>query len=436
MNLPNRPLAALLVLAAVSWHALAHVLPAWQTLHAQPGGARDFASYYYAVHAASRGEDPYDTRALTSLARDQHERRAVHPFLYPPPFLLAVAWALPLDLRTAYAAWFWLDVAWAALAALALWRWWRPLGPAVPVLIAALVAANTAMASNHLMGQANFPGLALSILAMLALERRRAGLAGALLGAACMLKMSPALLVLWWALRREWRAVAAACVTAAVLSMAALPLAGPEVQLGFYTRVLPTFGSGDYNGLRVPIDLFGNHSVPNLWATAFPGGSARVLSPTARAASALSAVALLAAMGWAFRGRRPDDVRRAAQFSAVCVAMLLIPVYTYEHHAVWALPAAVLASLALMRGWLHPAWAVALLPSLVMWCFELSWLKARWIELGETTAPALVVRELKFVALVVLFAAMVSLGARGPRAPLPRNPSEERHTARSGGARY
>lgn len=420
------------MLASVLWHGLVHVLPAWETVARAPGGGRDFASYYYAAQVASDGGDPYDTRALSARAREQGERRSVHPFLYPPPFLLLVAWALPLDLRAAYAAWFWLDAAWALVAALALWRWWRPLGNAVPVLIAGLVAANTAVAANHLMGQANFPGLALAVLAMLALERRRVALAGALLGAACVLKMSPALLALWWLWRGEWRAVAAAAFTAVALSLAALPLAGPEVQLGFYLRVLPTFGTGEYNGLRVPIDLFGNHSIPNVWATVWPAGS--TLSPAARAASAASTLALVVGLGWAFRRPGPGAVERAGQFAAVCVALLLVPVYTYEHHAVWALPAAVLATLALIRGWLRPAWALLVLPCVAVWCLELSWLKEIWADLGRTTPAALAVRELKFAALLGLLAASVALGS-GPPAGAPPFPTA-RSAARSAGSRY
>lgn len=400
------------MLVSLLWHGFGHVLPAWETVRRAPGGGRDFASYYYAAQVAFEGGDPYDTRALAARARAQGERRGVHPFLYPPPFLVLVAWAPAFDLRTAYGVWFWLDAAWALVAALALWRWWRPLGNAVPVLIAALMAANTAVASNHLMGQANFPGLALALLAMLALDRRRVALAGALLGTACVLKMSPALIALWWLWRGEWRAVAAACATAVALSLAALPLTGPEVQLGFYLRVLPTFGTGDYNGLRVPIDLFGNHSIPNLWATTWPGGA--TLSAAARTASAISAVALVVGLGWAFRRPHPGAVEHAGQFAAVCVAMLLVPVYTYEHHAVWALPAAVLATLALLRGWLRPAWALVVLPCVVAWCVELGALKTIWEDLGRTTPVALAVRELKFLALLGLLAASVALGSGAP----------------------
>lgn len=406
-------LATLLLFTALLWHVFGQVLPAWQTSQAHFGGGRDFASYYYAALAASEGEDPYEVRRLTALAREQGERRSVHPFLYPPPFLLMVAWAPQLDLRTAHAVWFWLDAAWAVLTGLALWRWWRPLGNAVPVLVAGLVAANTAVASNHLMGQANFPALALAVAAMFALERRRVGWAGALLGTACMLKMSPALLVLWWLWRGEWRAVSWACATAVALSVAALPLVPADVQLGFYMRVLPTFASGDYNGLRVPIDLFGNHSIPNLWATLWPVDGMQTLSPHARAASVASSLALLLGLGWAFRRPAADRVQLAAQFAAVCVVMLLLPVYTWEHHVVWALPAAVLALLALLRGWLPGPWAVLVLPCIVLWCLELSLLRAQWSALGQTTPAALAIRELKFVALLGLLAVSLTLGA-GP----------------------
>ena len=98
------------------------------------------------------------------------------------------------------------------------------------------------------MGQANFPGLLLALAGLWQAEKDREWLGGALMGAACMLKMSPALWVVWWLARQRWRAAAGAVLCGAALSLLVLPLAGPSVQLRFYTEILPTFGSGDYNG--------------------------------------------------------------------------------------------------------------------------------------------------------------------------------------------
>jgi len=406
-----RRTVVLLLLLATAWHAWA-VGDEWIRARRIHGGA-DFASYYYAVQVAREGGNPYDKAALEAAAIRDGTRNAVHPFFYPPPYLLAVAWTLPLELRTAYRVWFWLDELFALLCALVLWRWWRPLGDALPVVLAAAVATLTAIPNNHLMGQVNLPVLALVLAGLWQAEEDREVLGGMLVGVACMMKMSPVLFVGWWLLRGRWRAAAAACAAGVLLTLAVLPLAGPAVQVHFYTQVLPGFGSGDYNGLAVPIDLFGNHSIPDLFNRAFPGRGAS-LSGTARALSAVAALLLVAGTGWALR-RPPGDLQAlGAQVSSVALVMLLVPVYTYEHHLVWALPAVVVTATAVVHRRVPWWWGIPLAVAWLSWAWDLSALKHAYKDLGDT-APlvALALREVKFAALLILFAGTLVLGRTG-----------------------
>ena len=407
------PVARLLLAFAVLWHVLAALSPGWVQTAEKANNGRDFASFYYAVHAAAAGADPYDKRMLAKAARQQGQRRAVHPYFYPPPFLLAMAWALPLDLHSAFRVWFWLDELAGLAAMLALWGWWREHGrEEVAVLVALAFALMTAVPNNHIMGQMNLPSMALAISGLWLTDRGRPAPGGMLLGAACMWKMSPALLVAWWLLRREWVAVAWACATAALLTVAALPLVGLEHQIRFYTEVLPKFGSGDYNGLAVPIDLFGNHSVPNLWNEVSKADSLS-LTPVARALSTLTTLLLVGGLGVAFRRPGPDPLQCAAQVGAVGVAMLLIPVYTYEHHLVWALPAVVVTALGLHQGRLGSRWIPVLAFAGVTWAFDLQDLKA--LRNALPPGPLMgIVQELKFVGLLLLGGAATVLGTLSP----------------------
>src|SRR5688572_16661437 len=188
--MPNgtRGFLTLVVVAAVVWHVLSVLTPAWVVTFDQ-GQGRDFASYYYAVRVAASGGDPYDRQLLGSMSRDEGTRNGVHPFLYAPPFLLTMAWALSFDLDGAYHTWFWLHELAAIAAGLVLWAWWRPLGRNVGVFIVVVMALMTAIPNNHSMGQANFPGLLLALAGLWQTDRKRPVLGGALMGAACMLKM-------------------------------------------------------------------------------------------------------------------------------------------------------------------------------------------------------------------------------------------------------
>lgn len=410
----RRALVGLLVAASLLWHALA-VLDAWRDAWKDRSG-RDFASYHYAVAVARAGGDPYDVEALGEAARADGTRGGVHPFFYPPPYLLPMLWVAPLDLVTAYRAWFWLDELFALAACAVLAAWWRPLGPAVGPAVAASLAALTAIPNNHLMGQMNLPVVLLVWLGAARAERGRDVQAGVLLGVACMLKMSPALLVALWLLHRRWAAVAAAVGTAVVLEAASFAVLAPPAHLRFYAEVLPGFASGRYNGLGVGIDLYGNHSLANVWDALFPAGARHlVLSDTARALNTASSLLIVGGLGAALRRPGPDPLSRAGAFAAVGVVMLLVPVFTYEHHLVWALPAVVAAAAALAAGRLAPAWAAPVGLAAAVWAFDLAALKrvALWLE-ADAPFAAVGVRESKMVALLVLGAAALAVARSRP----------------------
>ena len=409
MNHGSRSLGLLILVAAAVWHGLAVLSPAWMSA-TKENRARDFASYYYAVQVAAEGGDPYHTPSLGSAARNDRSRSSVHPYLYAPPFLLTMTWALPLDLRSAYHVWFWLHELAALLTGLVIWRWWRPLGNDTWLWFVGLLAVMTAVPNNHAMGQANFPGLALALAGLWQTDRGRPTLGGICMGVACMLKMSPALWVVWWLARQQWRAAFTAVATGIALSILTLPLASLSVQWRFYTEVLPTFGSGDYNGLSVPIGLFGNHSLPNLINQGFPGEDG-VLSVTGRAISTVFALGSLGVLSTLFSDPASSGFARAAQAACIGVLILLVPVYTYEHHLVFALPAAAIAAVGWWRGKLALAWGPPIVLAVVLLLFDLQAIRA--LARGVSRAGTLtffLFQEAKFMSLLVLLAATATLG--------------------------
>src|SRR5688500_16431609 len=105
----TKSFGALLLVAAITWHALTVLSPAWVVAFEQDK-ARDFGSYYDAVRVAAEGGDPYDKPTVNAAARADG-RKGVHPFLYAPPFLLGMWWVRGLELDTAYYVWFWLHEA-------------------------------------------------------------------------------------------------------------------------------------------------------------------------------------------------------------------------------------------------------------------------------------------------------------------------------------
>ena len=255
--------------------------------------------------------------------------------------------------------------------------------------------------------------MALALAGLLLQDRGREGLGGALVGTAAMIKMAPALLVLWMALRGRWRGVAGAVGAAVGLQLLSLAVFDAAMSWHFYSEVLPGFSRGDYNGMPLEIGLFANHGVPDLANRIWPGETVYTLSPSAVWASRVAALAMVGGLGLAFWRPPADRLQTVAQVGAVGVVMLLVPVYSFEHHLVWALPAGTAVVLGLLTGrlprWVGPLAALAVL----IWLLPRPPLKGLGIQLGWDTPAALAVRELKFAALVTLGLLCVGLG-RGP----------------------
>lgn len=302
---------------------------------------RDFASYYYAARVALDGEDPYDTAALGALARQERTRGSVHPFFYPPPFLLSMLWVEPFSLREAARIWFVANVGLAWLSVWALRRW---LGASWLVLVGVL-ATLAPLPDNAKMGQANLLPVALSLLGLW----RGSGL---LVGAAAMAKMSPALYLVGWLGRRELRPFVVAGLSAIGLSLLALPVVSADEQRRFFLEILPGFSSGDYHGLKVEMTLPANHSVPDLWNQLWPGPDGHTLDPRAQMASSAVSGLLTLMLGLVAARTRgdPDPVRQAALFGAITVLMVITPVYTYEHHLSMMILPAVALGVAIEQG--------------------------------------------------------------------------------------
>ncbi len=372
---------------------------AWQAVTSSRSG-RDFATFHYAViEARNPGGagpgDPYDTAALARRAQAEGTSKGVHPWFYPPPALLPFLWISPpgfdpLPLATSVRLWFLAQLGFTLGVALGLRAW---LG-VHPVLLALIFGLFSPIPDNLKMGQAN---LAVLLLVVLGLGRGGAGL----LGAAAMFKMAPALHLpaLWVAGRR--RAAVGMVATAVLLSLLSLPLVPLATQLRFYLEVLPSFSSGAYHGLTVPIDLPANHSLPDLLNQLWPGPDRHQLDARARGLNLLvcggALVALLVA------GRRSETpLDRALLHGGISVLALLAPVYAYEHHLVFALLPLVALGQALLQRRLSRSWW----PPLIL-CYAALAMPLRSLRDLQEALPAAHwwLQESKFFALVGLFLA-------------------------------
>jgi hypothetical protein len=162
----------------------------------------------------------YHAAARTALAQGDlyhfHETTGDLPYPYPPLLASLLAPVGKLSLGTAYYGWtIFLILALGGLVYLS-GRIAEALGARRPWLIAGLTAllCPFLLDSNLYWGQVNIPVMVITAGGVLLGLRGRTTWAGALIGLAAALKLLPVALVLWFLVRRDWKAVAAAVGTA------------------------------------------------------------------------------------------------------------------------------------------------------------------------------------------------------------------------------
>lgn len=185
---------------------------------------------------------------------------------------------------------------------------------------------------------------------------------------------------------------------------------GWDLHVHFLAEVLPQFSSGEYNGLAVKISDLVNAAPASLFDTLFPNDG-RGLSGTARLLTTAFGLSAISWTAWSFRHPGADVAQEAARVSAVAVLLLLVPVFTYEHHLVWAMPALAVSSAGVLQGRLSRRWVPAVGFAWAGLAFYVSLLYP--IHATVAQPLAYVVAEMKLIAILTVWAGCVVCG-RGP----------------------
>jgi alpha-1,2-mannosyltransferase len=393
---------ALAALVAVNLAAVAAFLVSYSRHGAGFGPYRiDLGVYRMGGQTWLHGGDLYRQILVTGGLR--------LPFTYPPVAAVVLA---PLALLPVTVAGTVLTVASVALAGVVLAVFVRRLaGPVARSLWAAAWLLPAALLlepvrSSLAYGQINIVLMALVTLDALTTAPRWPR--GALTGLAAALKLTPAAFLLFFLLRRDYRAAARAGVSFAAVTAAGFFLAGPDSARYWTAIVFQTSRPGS------PATAT-NQCLQAVLARAgldphtLPGAAAWLL---------LSALVLVAA----WRG-----MRYALASGQVCLALslnafaaLLISPVSWSHHWVWAAPALLtLADLA--RRHRHRLAGAAAAAGLILFTAAPQWWLAKFAGPEPNWTPwqqAIGSSYVFFAALILLLAACGQL-TRPPRPPVP-----------------
>jgi hypothetical protein len=372
-KLIKRALACLFVLLYVPYLYQQGYQRAFQS----PG---DFPTLYWGAKLAfEEGRSPYVDGAFAEVERQQNRR--VFPYLYPPPSLLLF---YPFSAVTYDAAKVRLLVASHVCLLVFLYLFFFRIAPfdppRPPSLAAALMTVYVLtyypVADNFAWGQINLIVLALVCFAWLALKRGGHALSIAVpLSLSILLKTYPVVLLPLLVIRKRYGAAAAVVGLLALYALAAWWVL-PTSLWGDWTRnVMPTGGYGlrPFN-LFLPVEPW-NHSINGFLLFVQDRAPSLFGLPThwlTRPLTYLLAGAVAAAtVGLSYLSARRGTGAKTVDLEVALflLMMFLVAPLSWEHHLVYALPAALFAVDFLLRGRVRAPAAVAAVAVL----FVLAW---------------------------------------------------------------
>ena len=322
-----RPLALARIFG---WALFLARIVVFDTLELVRGHAlHDYASFHAAACAIRAGLSPYrpDHLFAGSISCGMGP---VYPYLYPPLLSEALLPMTYLEPWTARLLWHGVIVCALIAAVWLLDRWLRTRGEEVAGVFLFVAASFWPLRESHMMGQVNT--VVLLLLTVWWTKREKSDWAVIALAFAAAIKMSPALLLLVPLVERRYRELArgAICtVTVILLSCAALGKRGFEFFYGVLGGFVP---GGQWHGLNLPIDIFGNSSIAAvLMRLGHPPDPQRLPSKLALIQTIILASMLAA---WLVRQKHIAPAARAAP---LLILMVVAPTFAWEHHLTFAL---------------------------------------------------------------------------------------------------
>ncbi|HEX8502070.1 MAG TPA: glycosyltransferase family 87 protein [Pyrinomonadaceae bacterium] len=375
-KLVKRALACLFVLLYVPYLYQQGYQRAFQS----PG---DFPTLYWGAKLAfEEGRSPYAGGAFDEVARQ--ENRRIFPYLYPPPSLLAF---YPFSAVTYDAAKVRLLVTSHVCLLVILYLFFfriapfeSPPGPRglAAALMTVFVLNYYPVADNFAWGQINLIVLALVCFSWLALKRGGHALSVAVpLSLAVLLKTYPVLLLPLLVIRKRYAAAGAVVGLLALYALAAWAVLPTSVWGDWTRNVLPTGGYGlrPFN-LFLPVEPW-NHSI-NGFLLFVQDRTHTLLGVPAhwltRPLTYLLAGAVAAAtVGFSYFSARRGSGEKTLdlEVSLFLLMMFLVAPLSWEHHLVYALPAALFALDFLLRGRVRrPAVAAGVVAALLVLAWD------------------------------------------------------------------
>lgn len=215
----------------------------------------------------------------------------------------------------------------------------------------ALVLNLDPVLDSMLLGQLDLLILFLIVVSYWGYRSGREVVAGASLGLAAMIKLSPGLLLLYFLFKRRFRIVASAFATVALTGSLSLLVAGPKAHIQFLTDILPTLLAGSAQIENQSLNGFFNRL---FLEASFMTELAEVPPlPQVRILTLLTSALLIGIVAFLLRKRMVSgsDLDFDVEYSLVVILLPMISSIAWHHYMTWyVLPLLVLVNPRLRRS--------------------------------------------------------------------------------------
>ncbi len=401
------------------------------------GGVKlDYTSFYTAGQVAAEGGNFYEVNLLRERGSANGVKRPVLPYLYPPLLAQIHEPLSAMPIKKAQRVWTWLSVGALIAAAYVSFLWVayrsrRRFGSddrALTVVggLSVLLLMSLPLANNLALGQVN-PFVLLCLALAFYFEFRWGGLvlAGFFVAAAAMLKATPVIFLLYFALRNKRRALVGFGIGIVVLGSLSWGLGGWEPWAHFI-EFLPRVRYG----AAIP-GLFDPSAASNF---SIAGFASRALDDTAAIpAFTYGALGLLALLAAFVTRRAKAGTDESLLLTPFLVLMVVASPYAYLHHLVYILPGLLALTTYVacrVEGGRRLSARIAIAFATVLLCVDLPLF---YNDLLDAHPADTSLRSLNLYALLVLFGigcALVWATSRGRVRAKPRESAKVRRLAR------
>lgn len=322
---------------------------------------QDFLSYYYAGKVLAGGGNIYDYSELEVL---NDAGRTVFPYLYTPVLAEVMVPISSMNLHDAQFVWAMVNIFSISFVFILLIRFLDKSGIELTIsrllfffLLFLIFAWNIKF--NIKYGQVNLFVLLLILISLTMSEGDSRLKGGLILGFAVIIKMTPAILIFYYLVRKNYRAVAGAIVGIVVVWILSIAFFGFSAWNDFFVFLRsPGFFAEGLNPLNSGLN-YSFAGIISRYAGAGPDSSI-ILS--------IACSIILLAFSFIIALKLRNKRKLQIMLLPFSIIMILISPYAYCHHVVWLLPgfAVFTVYLLLLNSFIHRLRIIALSVLLVL----------------------------------------------------------------------